>query len=112
MTGSLSARRGAASSCTAPPWHGDARNALPGKAPLDKLYFLKQAPENYIRPLAQGDAAQRLLVRCFPPFYLASGMEFILGFIDELTQQVPSYELGFLPDDSAVETVLHHARSE
>ncbi|MFH1482872.1 MAG: hypothetical protein ABIG98_01230 [Chloroflexota bacterium] len=94
------------------PWHGDAWASLPGKAPLEGLYFLKQAPKNYIQSLAPGDAARRLLVRCFPPFYLASGMEFILGFIDELTQKVPSYELGFLPDDSAVETVLHHVRSK
>jgi len=94
------------------PWHGDARNALPGNAPLEGMYFLKQAPKNYVQTLEPGDAARRLLVRCFPPFYLASGMEFILGFIDELTQKVPCYELGFLPDDSAVETVLNHARSK
>ncbi len=90
------------------PWHGDARASLPGKAPLEKLYFLKQAPENYIRPLAPAEASKRLLVRCFPPFYLAQGMEFVLGFIEEITRQVPCYELGFLPDDSAIEMVLQH----
>jgi len=90
------------------PWHGDPRACLPAKAPLARLYFLKQAPENYIQPLAQAEASRRLLVRCFPPFYLAQGMEFVLGFIEELTRQVPCYELGFLPDDSAVEMVLQH----
>ncbi len=90
------------------PWHGDARAHLPGKAPLERIYFLKQAQENYIRALGQADAASGLLLRCFPLYYLAQGMEFVLGFIEEITRQVPCYELGFLPEDSAIEMVLNH----
>jgi len=32
-------------------------------------------------------------------------MDFTLGFLDELVQEVPGYELGFVPEDSVVDFV-------
>ncbi|HJW88441.1 MAG TPA: hypothetical protein VJ565_03070 [Dehalococcoidia bacterium] len=88
------------------PWHGDASASLAEKASLEKLYFLRHAPANEIVPLSPGEAVKRLLTCCFPPFYYAPGMEYTLSFMAQLTQEIPCYELGFVPDDSAVELVL------
>ncbi len=93
------------------PWHGDARMAIPDEAPLEGLFFLKQARDNRIVSLSPLDAATRLTVRCFPTLYRTSGMEFTLDFITELAQTVPCYELQFTPDQRAIDEVLSHVES-
>ena len=90
------------------PWHGDARVSSNLSAPASRIYFLRKYPTNYLKRLPQQDAATQILTRCFPTFHLAEGMEFTLEFIDELTRRVPCYELGFVPEDSAIEMVLNH----
>jgi hypothetical protein len=94
------------------PWHGDARVSLPEKAPLEAIYFLVQSQENKILPLSATEVATRILVRCFPTFYFKQGMEHSLSFIDELTQEIPCFELQFTPDQRAVDEVLNHAKSD
>ena len=88
------------------PWHGDAHTSLNDKAPLSKVFFLKQARENRITLLPKSEAAARLLVVSFPTFYYPQGMAFTLGLIQELVEKVPCYELGFTPDQRALDMVL------
>lgn len=87
------------------PWHGDARVASPQAVPLEQLFVIRHAPDNRAVRLKPADAASRLLVRSFPTFWDAEGMAFTLEFLGELCQAVPCYELGFLPDESAVDYV-------
>jgi hypothetical protein len=87
------------------PWHGDAMTHLPQGAPLEKVFLIKQSPENYARPLEASDAASRLIVRCFPTFFDRSGMLYTLSVAGEIAEQVPCYELGFLPDESILDFV-------
>lgn len=93
------------------PWHGDARVAIPGQAPLRRLFFLKQARDNRIVPLNCVDAAKRLLVCCFPTFHDSQGMEFTLDFVADLTQRIPCYEFQFTPDQRAVDMVLNYVEA-
>jgi hypothetical protein len=87
------------------PWHGDARIASPENAPLTRIYFLTHAGENYTKPLPPIEAASRLLVRCFPPFYERHGMESTLEFLSQVAAEVPCFELGFVPDDRIIDFV-------
>ncbi len=87
------------------PWHGDAKTALPQGVPLEKVCLIKHSPENYALPLKASDAASRLLVRCFPTFWDRSGMLYTLGLLGEIAEEVPCYELGFVPDDSILDFV-------
>ena len=87
------------------PWHGSGRFASPDSVPLTRIYFLKQAPENQLRALKPVDAQTKMLVRSFPTYWNPAGMDFTLGFLDELVQEVPGYELGFVPEDSVVDFV-------
>ncbi len=93
------------------PWHGDARVSLPEKAPLKVIYFIAHGRENRIVPLSVTEVAIRLLVRCFPTFYLAHGMEYTMGFIAGLAQDLPCYELQFTPRQSVIDEVLDHVGS-
>ncbi len=85
------------------PWHGEASFSFPGGAPLDRIYFMVQAPANKARALSRSDAASRFLIHCFPTFYDAAGMEQTMGFIDELCTKVPCFELGFVPNESVLD---------
>jgi hypothetical protein len=87
------------------PWHGDARVASPDAVPLERIFLIQHANENTAVPLNPLDATSRLLVCSFPTFWDAEGMAFTLKFLDELSQTVPCYELGFVPDESVVDFV-------
>jgi hypothetical protein len=87
------------------PWHGDTKVCSPEKFPLKKIFFLEHASENFVRDLKRTEAVSKLLVRSFPPFWDSKGLEFTLKFIEELTREVPCYDLGFLPDRSAIDFI-------
>jgi len=87
------------------PWHGIARCGYPQAAPLTRIFFLNQAAENQLRPLKPIEAHTKMLVRSFPTYWNSAGMDFTLGFLDELVQDVPCFELGFVPDNSVVDFV-------
>jgi len=87
------------------PWHGQGGMALAADAPLKKIFILKHAATNRAVHLSPAQAATALLVRTFAPLWSASGMKNTLEFLDELCQTVPCYELGFVPDQTAVEYV-------
>lgn len=87
------------------PWPGTGGVALPASAPLKQIFILKQAPQNYVTQLTPVEGASALLVRSFPPFWDSQGMDFTLEFLDELSQNVPCYELGFIPDRNIVNFV-------
>jgi len=87
------------------PWHSDTEVGSPKNAPLEKIFFLAQRPRNSLRQLTLMEAVSRLFVCCFPPFYDKEGMAFVLDFISQITAEVPCYELGFVPDSSAIDFI-------
>jgi hypothetical protein len=87
------------------PWHGEAELASPDRVPLTRLYFLKKGSRNELVPLSKPDAAGYLFAYCFPPFYSPQGINFTLGFLLEVVESVPCYELWFVPDNKIVEFV-------
>lgn len=87
------------------PWHGEARICSSKSVPLEKIFFLKQTPENYIREITNIDAVSRLLVRCFPTFYNFEGMEYTLKLCAEISKEIPCYELGFVPNKSVLDLI-------
>ena len=87
------------------PWHGVGGMALAEDAPLKRIFILKHALSNQAVHLSPVRAVADLLVRTFAPLWSAQAMAFTLQFLDELCQTVPCYELGFVPDQSAVEYV-------
>lgn len=87
------------------PWHGDAKVCSPERVPLEKIFFLKHAKENSVKKIEPLEAASRLIVCSFPTFWNKKGMEFTLKFSAELAEEIPYYELGFMPDESVFDFV-------
>ncbi len=87
------------------PWHGRGGFTLAQDAPLKRIFILKHAAENQASRLPPAQASAQLLVRTFAPLWSAPAMAYTLQFLDELCQTIPCYELGFVPDRSAVEYI-------
>jgi hypothetical protein len=87
------------------PWHGVDQSSNPEAVPLRCLFVIKHGEGNQARQLRPAEAVPLLMARAYLPFWDAEGMAFSLEFLDELCQQVPVYELGFLPDASVVDYV-------
>ncbi len=84
------------------PWHGTSAIHKNKGAPVRKIFFLGHGPENRLRKIRRADAANRLMVRCFPPFWHKAGMGFTLDFCAKVATAVESYEFLFVPDRTAV----------
>ena len=91
------------------PWHGDAKVASPEGVPLERIFIIKQSPENYALPLSVNNAASALFVRCFPTFWDSLGMTYILNLLSEIAEQIPCCELGFVPDPSILDLVINQS---
>jgi hypothetical protein len=87
------------------PWHGEAGLASPTRAPLKAIYLLRHGPSNRLVSLRRSDAVARLLACSFPPFYHSRGLDFTLGFLEQLLEAVPGQELSFTPDESVLPLV-------
>lgn len=87
------------------PWHGTERIASPGRVPLSRLFLLRHASHNQAVPLTGAALATRLFVRCFPTFWNPEGIAFTLDFLDRLAMSIPSFDLGFVPDERIVDVV-------
>jgi hypothetical protein len=85
------------------PWHGDVPVMSPASFPLHSVFVVRHAAENSVRPLDPAETVSNLLARAFPPFWDREGMAFTLGFLEDLSRSAPCYDLGFVPDQSAVD---------
>jgi hypothetical protein len=88
------------------PWHGEAAFAEQGTTELHRIFILEHGERNRIQLLTKAQAVGEVFARSFPPFHSATGVEGVLDFIHRALDAVPCYRLQFVPDRSAVETVL------
>jgi len=88
------------------PWHGEAAFALPGNAPIRRVFLLEHGTSNRIERISRSVTAGELLARSFTPFYAARFVEPVLALLEALAESVPCYRFQFIPDASAVEKIL------
>jgi hypothetical protein len=88
------------------PWHGEAALASPSKAKLNRIFILQHGDENKVTALSPSQAVGELFARSFPPFHSPAGLERSVEFLHGVTKTVPCYEFCFLPEASAIQTVL------
>jgi hypothetical protein len=85
------------------PWHGEAKFGSARGVRLEKIFFLRHGQNNKIQSLSTIQSVQKLLQCSFPPYWDAAGMEYTMGFFEQLTTRVPCYELTFEPDERVIE---------
>ena len=87
------------------PWHGTSEIHKNMGAPIEKIFFIRHGKENKATPISETDAANRLMVRCFPTFWNREGTEFVLDFCARVANDKKCYELEFVPDISVAEYI-------
>jgi hypothetical protein len=79
------------------PWAGDAQIALNRSAPLRSVLFLHHGPANRVERVAPRDAFEKLLPMVSIPWYDRAAIGQITSFCEELTRDIPAYDLYFVP---------------
>lgn len=85
------------------PWHGTSVIHKNLGAPIERVFFIKHGTKNRVLPLSKTEAANRLMVRCFPTFWNREGMQFALGFCAKVAEGKECSELEFVNDSSVVD---------
>ncbi|MFC1804983.1 hypothetical protein ACFLZ3_04065 [Candidatus Omnitrophota bacterium] len=90
------------------PWHGDFSDYLcsaKGRAPLQRLFFIRHAPDNHARRITQKEAFRQLYPALFPTFWDKQKLENIVSFCQQLINRVPCYALGFRNNQKVISFV-------
>jgi len=85
------------------PWHGTSEIHKNMGAPIDKIFFIKHGKENKATPISKSDAANRLMVRCFPTFWNREGMQFAVDFCSRIAKEKECYEFEFVNNRSVTD---------
>lgn len=83
------------------PWCGKDGINQNKKVPLAGICFLKQAPENKIRHLSAGEAAQRIISQTQRKFSRMENLNLMLQIVEKLALEIPVFELENRPEPEA-----------
>jgi hypothetical protein len=89
------------------PWHGEAHFAMPGRAPLGRIFVLEHGQGNVLTRLTRSQMVAELFARSFVPFHRHEYVDHALSFLERVADTVPCYRYSFEPDDRAVERILN-----
>lgn len=87
------------------PWHGTSTIHKNMGAPVHRVFFIKHGKRNRVSTISMKDAANRLMVRCFPTFWNREGMRFALEFCARVAGEKECSEFEFVKKKSAVEHI-------
>jgi hypothetical protein len=87
------------------PWYGESRVSSPAGASLSTLFFIRHSKKNYVRKLSGPEVCRHLMVQALVPLWDEEATSNVLSTFEDLISSIPAYELGFLPDESAVSLV-------
>lgn len=89
------------------PWHGESHFAMPGRAPLGRIFVLEHGHGNVLTRLSRSQMVAELFARSFVPFHRHEYVDSALSFLERVADSVPCYRYSFEPDEHAVERVLN-----
>lgn len=93
------------------PYHGEVPITSPSSAPAKALFFIVQARHNHVRRLSPLEVLGRLATLSILPLWDKEATSRVLGTFESVIRDIPAYELGFLPDKSAVERIKETVRA-
>jgi hypothetical protein len=82
---------------------------MPKTAPLQSMYIIHHAVDNNIKRLSGAIAVSGLMAHCIQHSYNINFIQHHLEFISQLCDQVPVYDVGFIPDIKIVDFIKCHA---
>ena len=87
------------------PWVGEAGFLSSLGAPVEGVFFIRHLAQNALDPITPNRAAEQFLSQSiltpYDPIAVQSGLDLCLDFVT----QIPAYDFGFVPDESAVRLI-------
>jgi len=90
------------------PWQGDAHLSSPLSGELAAVFFLNRGPAHVVAPTGGSRAAARLFSCSFLPFHSAGAVDRTMTAVEQVTRDVPCYDLWFAPDSSVIDVLKRH----
>ena len=90
------------------PWSGTSNQQINESATLEAIFMLEQSPINEVSKLTLMEALQRIIARCFLPYFDRKLMEIALDNIGDVLARTPVYLLKCRPDSEAVDAVASY----
>lgn len=88
------------------PWYATNNKLVSNeRVEIKRVFFLKHSKKNYVKNLFPEEAFSKLLTHAFFPVWDKSAIDFSFGFLQDLSQRVPCFELGFRPEKEIVDFV-------
>jgi hypothetical protein len=87
------------------PWYGESRVSSSSNAPLSELFFIHHSKTNHVRRLSAAEICPQLMTQALLPLWDEEATSRALGIFQDLIESIPVYELGFVPDKSALELI-------
>ena len=81
---------------------------IPKSAPLGGIFLIRHAPENILKRVDGAMAVSRVMAFSIQNNYDPLVVAKRLAFFSELCTSVPVYDMGFVPDATAVHHILTH----
>lgn len=82
------------------------------KAPLSAIYLISHSPENKIKKLCGALAISKVMAFSIQNNFDKQFIQSRLDFFSNLCQNIPVYELGFVPDKSVINFILANEKTE
>ena len=90
------------------PWHGEAECASSTRTPLTHIFFLGRGENHEAVTVRPPRAVARLMACSFVPFYHGSALDYVLGFLKQVTETIPCGDLRFSIDERVLEFVREY----
>ncbi len=87
------------------PWYGESRVSSSNAADLSALFFIRHSKRNYIRKLSASRICPQLMVLGLLPLWDKSATTRVLSTFENLIQNVPAFEFGFVPGKAAIDLI-------
>ena len=84
----------------------------PKKAPLSSIYLISHSPKNKVKRLSGALAISKVMAFSIQNNYDKQFVQSRLELFSNLCQNIPVYELGFVPDESVVSFILANEKAE
>jgi hypothetical protein len=87
------------------PWSNTEGNCCASILPLKKVFFIHHAKQNTFVKIYGADVVTNMLASSFSTFWDKVKMQYTLKILNEISSEIPCYELGFVPDTDIIEFV-------
>jgi hypothetical protein len=87
------------------PWYGESRVSSSRGADLSAVFFIRHSKRNYVRRLSASQICLSLMVLGLLPLWDYRATARVLATFQNLIQNVPAFELGFVPGKGVVDLI-------